>query len=326
MGVAILVGERVAKIFIDGQVGTTGLQILDRLRKRPELSLLEIPFEDRKNLEIKKGYLNSADLVILCLPDEASRESVGMITNDHVKVIDASTAFRTDPDWVYGIPELHPQQRDKIAGSRFVANPGCYASGFLLAIAPLIRAGIVPADYPVTIQAVSGYSGGGRQLIERYESQAKDHPEALWVYRPYGLNLAHKHLPEMQKFAGLVHPPVFMPSVAHIETGMLVTVPLVVRMLKPGTTPESIHEILMETYQQEALVDVFPLNDFDQLDRGFLSLSECNGTNRLELFVFGHNDHLQITARLDNLGKGASGAAVQNLNIMLGIEESTGLV
>ena len=315
-----------SKIFIDGQVGTTGLQIFDRLKGREELTLLEIPFEDRKNQKTKQEYLNSADLVILCLPDDASKESVGMIENDHVKVIDASTAFRTDPDWAYGIPELNPQQRDKIAQSRFVANPGCYASGFLLAIVPLVREGIVPADYPATIQAVSGYSGGGRQLIERYEMQAREHPDALWVYRPYGLNLAHKHLPEMHYYAGLTHPPVFMPSVAHIKTGMLVTAPFIVRLLKPGTTPELIHEILMSTYENETFVDVNPLNDFDQLDRGFLSLENCNGTNRLELFVFGHKDHLQITARLDNLGKGASGAAVQNLNIMLGIEESAGLL
>jgi len=315
-----------ASIFIDGQVGTTGLQIYDRLKNRDDLSLLVIPEEDRKNKKIKHQFLNSADLVILCLPDEASKESVSLIENKAVKVIDASTAFRIDPDWTYGLPELDENQRNKICLARFVTNPGCYATGFILSIAPLIRSGIVPREYPVTIQAVSGYSGGGRQLIERYENRKKDFPDQLWMHRPYGFQLNHKHLPEMQKYAGLAHPPHFAPAVAHFEKGMLVTVPLHVHLLNKGTTSEQIHEALSKAYENEPFIQVFPLNDFDSLDKGFLSPLECNGTNRLDLFVFGHEGQIQITSRLDNLGKGASGAAVQNLNIMLGIAENKGLV
>ena len=314
-----------AQIFIDGQVGTTGLQIFDRLKNRNDLSLLEIPRADRKNQAIKREYLNAADLVILCLPDEASRESVSMIDNKTVKVIDASTAFRVDPDWIFGLPELDLNQRQKISQARFVSNPGCYSTGFLLAIVPLIQSGIVPKDYPVSIQAVSGYSGGGRQLIERYENREKEHPNQLWTYRPYGFHLSHKHLPEMQVHSGLKYPPHFMPAVAHFEKGMLVSVPLFTHMLKSGTTLEQIHELLIKTYINEPFVEVYPPNDFESLDRGFLSPLECNSTNRLDLFVFGHRNQVQITARLDNLGKGASGAAVQNLNIMLGIDESQGL-
>ncbi|MCP4752050.1 MAG: N-acetyl-gamma-glutamyl-phosphate reductase [Proteobacteria bacterium] len=312
-------------IFIDGQVGTTGLQIADRLKKRGDIALLEIPQERRKNRATKKEYLNSADLVVLCLPDAAARESVEMIENDRVKVLDASTAHRTDPNWAYGLPELSSEQRGKIRSASRVSNPGCYPTGFLVGIAPLVRSGIVPPDFPVTINAVSGYSGGGRQMIEAYQNREKSHPDQLWTYRPYGFQLAHKHVPEMHKYSGLIEPPLFVPSVAHFQQGMMVSIPLVGRLLKKGWSSEEVHAVLNESYQGEEFVNLHPLNDFDNLQDGFLSALECNETNRIDLLVFGNRNQILIAARLDNLGKGASGAAVQNMNIMLGEKENKGI-
>ncbi len=314
-------------IFIDGSVGTTGLRIADRLGKRKDITLVNIPYEQRKDERIKAQILNEVDLVILCLPDAAARESVSLIENDRVRVLDASTAHRTDSQWAYGLPELSPEQREKIKTASRVSNPGCYPTGFLLGVVPLLRAGILPADYPISIDAVSGYSGGGRQLIEKYEAREAEaaHPDALWTCRKYSLQLAHKHVPEMKHYSGLTYNPIFVPSVAHFEQGMLVSVPLATRLLENGTNAEQVHACLAETYANEKFVEVFELNDYDHLEDGFLSPLSCNNTNRVDIMIFGNKDQVLVTARLDNLGKGASGAAIQNLNLMLGEDEDKGL-
>ena len=314
------------KVFIDGQSGTTGLQINQRLRNREDIELVEIADADRKNSSIKKEIINSVDVAILCLPDGAARESVSLIENQHVKVLDASSAHRVHPDWVYGLPELNSGQREKIKSARFVSVPGCYPTGFILATAPLVEAGIIPADYPVTIQAVSGFSGGGRQMIENYEHQEDQNDfTKIWSYRPYALQLSHKHLPEMALYTGLKHKPLFVPAVAHIKQGMLVMVPLYNHLLK-NSDLSFIIETLGSRYQSEPFIHVSALNDMDQLENGFLSPTVCNGTNNLDVMVFASDEQLLLVSRLDNLGKGASGAAVQNLNLMLSVDESTGLV
>jgi N-acetyl-gamma-glutamyl-phosphate reductase len=314
------------KVFIDGQSGTTGLQIVERLNKHDSIQLVEIAKEKRKDPAEKKKILNSVDLVILCLPDEAARESVALISNTSVKILDASSAHRTAYNWVYGLPELEKEQRSRIEKSRFVSVPGCYPTGFVLAMAPLIKKGLVPADYPVSVHAVSGYSGGGRQLIEKYENrEAEFGVNELNVFRPYGFQLKHKHIPEMQKYTGLEKPPVFLPSVGHFLQGMLVMVPISLASLTKQPRAESIVEILEERYRDEKYVRVYPFNDQDPLDEGFLTPLTCNGSNRVDLMVHGHESQIVIIARLDNLGKGASGAAVQNLNLMMGLNESTGL-
>lgn len=313
------------KIFIDGQVGTTGLQIADRLKQRDDVRLIEIPVEQRKDVAVKKEFLNSADLVILCLPDEAARESVRMVENPMVKILDASTAHRVHPDWVYGLPELNADQRSFIKTAKRVANPGCYSTGFILTVWPLVRDGILPSDYPVTLNAVSGYSGGGRKMIETYEQQKFDGPNDHWSYRKYGLNLSHKHIPEMTKYSGLSFPPVFEPAVARIQQGMLVSVPLQIRLLKGGVTIEDIHVSLRMAYKDEPFINVKDINATEPLDNGFLSLSDRNHTNQVDIFLYGHDQQVVLVSRLDNLGKGASGAAIQNMNLMLGLEETAGL-
>lgn len=312
-------------VFIDGQVGTTGLMILDRLKARDDIALLQIPKDKRKDIKTKEKYLNEADLVILCLPDDAAVESVGLIRNPATKVIDASTAHRTRDGWVYGLPELSPVQREQISASKRVSNPGCYPTGFILALYPLIAGGIVPLDYPVTIHAVSGYSGGGNKLIDAYESCNIAEPESM-VYRPYALNLKQKHVPEMQKWTGLSHPPLFSPAVGNFYKGMLVSTPLLSRYLNQKLSLKGIHEILDRYYESEPFVQVMPFDNAPHLINGFLSATACNDTDCVELFVFGNDAQIMITARLDNLGKGSSGAAVQNLNIMLGLDEAIGLL
>jgi len=316
----------VRSVFIDGQAGTTGLQIAEQLQQRQDIELVVIPHEQRKDMSVKERILNEVDLVILCLPDTAARESAAMIRNEQVRVLDASTAHRTNPEWVYGLPELSPGQRENIAAAARVANPGCYPTGFLLGIVPLIRAGIVPEDYPVFIDAVSGYSGGGRQLIEKYEARRQIKAGLVWTYRKYGLQLAHKHIPEMRHYSGLQQDPMFVPAVADFYKGMLVSIPLSARLLKPGTTPVHIQDCLERAYQSETFVTVCPLNDFGQLDDGFLSPLLCNDTNRIDIMLFAKNDQMMIVSRLDNLGKGASGAAIQNMNLMLGVSEDAGLI
>lgn len=309
-------------VFIDGQEGTTGLNILDRLKARDDIDLVEIPRAKRKNIEVKKDYLNKADLVILCLPDQAARESINLIENPRTKVIDASTAHRTSEGWVYGLPELNKEQRGKIRTSHRVTNPGCYPTGFILAVNPLVTHGIIPADYPVTVHAVSGYSGGGKKLINEYENRNTTEPESI-IYRPYALSLQHKHVPEMQQWSGLSYAPVFAPSVGNLYKGMLVSIPLIPRLLNQKATPGKVQEILSNYYESEPFVHVMPLNTEKYLESGFLSPTACNDTNMIEIFVFGHKDQILLVSRLDNLGKGSSGVAVQNMNIMLGLEERT---
>jgi N-acetyl-gamma-glutamyl-phosphate reductase len=312
------------KVYIDGQEGTTGLKINERLANRTDLEILRIDPERRKDLEVRRTLLNEADIVFLCLPDSASRESVSLVTNNRTRIIDGSTAFRTDTEWTYGIPELSKRQRELIKDSRKVSVPGCHATGFNMALYPIIQEGIVPKDYPITCHSITGYSGGGKKLIEQYEASELN-IEKLKSPRFYSLNLSHKHLPEMQKVNGLAHKPIFTPVVANFYQGMIVAIPLTAKLLSRKVTAKELHEVLNSYYSSELFVRVMPFQSQDYLDNGSLDATGCNNTNRIEIFVFGDSEQILLLSRLDNLGKGASGAAVQNMNIMLGIDEGTGL-
>ena len=308
------------RIFIDGQAGTTGLQIHERLSVRTDIALIEIDPAERKNPDAKQSIIDQADVVVLCLPDDAARETVRKTKNTHTRFIDASTAHRVNPDWTYGMPELMPDQREAIASARLVSNPGCYPTGFLAAVKPLISASVLARDALISISAISGYSGGGRQLIEKYESAG-----ANWPARPYGMPLRHKHVPEMKQYAGLSTSPLFMPSVGHFYQGMLVSVPIHRDQLVNTHSIENVHQLISDQYATEPCINVMPLNDDVELEDGFLDPQAANDTNRVDVFVYGHNDQIILVARLDNLGKGAAGAAVQNLNLMLQVTELEGL-
>lgn len=312
------------KVFVDGQEGTTGLKINQRLSERTDIEILNIDPEKRKDPGARRALLNEADVAFLCLPDAASRESAGLVTNGGTRIIDASTAFRTAPDWTYGMPELSKKQRALIRDSRRVSVPGCHATGFNMALYPLVQEGIVPRDYPVTCCSVTGYSGGGKKLIEKYEVAGANR-QNLESPRFYALGLSHKHLPEMQKVSGLLFPPLFTPIVGAFSQGMLVSVPLLKRLLNNKITAREVHEFLSSYYASERFVRVMPYESEDYLDNGFLDATGCNNTNRIEIFVFGNAGQILLLSRLDNLGKGASGAAVQNMNVMLGLDEGTGL-
>lgn len=307
------------KVYIDGQSGTTGLQIYDRIGSRADVELLRIDEDKRHDAKERRKFLNAADIVFLCLPDDGAREAVAMIDNPDVRVIDASTAHRTAEGWVYGFPELSPGQRKAIAAAKRVANPGCHATGLISTTAPLVRMGILPADYPVTCTSLTGYSGGGRKMIAAYE--APDRPDELAAPGLYGLTLRHKHLPEMQKMTGLTYPPVFVPVVDDYYRGMASTILLQNRLLngKPGA--EDIAERLSDYYRGEHFVNVVPFGT----NPGTIYAGQNAGTNRLDIIVCGNEDQTAVTALFDNLGKGASGAAVQNMNIMLGLDETAGL-
>lgn len=315
------------KIFIDGEAGTTGLQVRDRLAGRDDLEILSIADELRKDKDERKRLINEADCVILCLPDAASEEAASMVENDNTVIIDASTAFRVNDDWAYGFPELSKEQRTKIQSSKRISNPGCYPTGFIALTKPLVDSGILSEGTPLTVNAVSGYSGGGNALIDIYESD--DHePWGL-----YGLSMNHKHLPEMAKYSGLNKQPIFQPAVATFAQGMVVSIPIHYEWLKSGTTGKDMHDSLTKHYDGSSFVEVMPLGESavkeaGLLERGaFLSPDVLENTNKLQLFVFDNDEEGRavLCARLDNLGKGASGAAVQNLNLSLGLEEATGL-
>lgn len=307
------------KVYIDGQSGTTGLQIYDRIGQREDLELLRIPEELRHDPDERKKYLNSADIVFLCLPDEGAREAVSFIDNPNVRVIDASTAHRTNPDWTYGYPELSKAQRAAIRTSKRVANPGCHATGFISTTAPLVAMGVLPKDYPMSCYSLTGYSGGGKKMIAEYEAEGRS--ELLDAPGIYGLNLQHKHLPEMQTVTGLAYPPVFMPVVDDYYKGMATTIMLQNRLLPGQPSAEEICAKLADYYRDEHFVSVVPFGENDSK----LYANKLAGTNRLEIVVCGHEEQTTVTAVFDNLGKGASGAAVQNMNIMLGLPEETGL-
>ena len=307
------------KVYIDGKEGTTGLQIYERLSARGDIDLLLIDEEKRKDTAERKKLMNAADLVFLCLPDKAAMEAVDLIENPAVRVIDASTAHRTAPGWVYGFPELGSEQKNAIVHAGRVANPGCHATGFLSIAAPLVKLGILPTGYPVTVYSLTGYSGGGKKMIAQYEEAARD--TALDAPRIYGLNLRHKHLPEMQKIAGLEFPPVFNPVVDDYYKGMATSLMLHNRLLNGSPTAENIAEALAGFYAGQPLVSVVPFGGQEPM----LSANKLAGKDTLAITVCGHEEQTMITAQFDNLGKGASGAAVQNMNLMLGFEETTGL-
>lgn len=307
-------------IFIDGEAGTTGLEIRERLEAREDLELILLG-ERRRDVEARREALNSADAVILCLPDDAAKEAVSMIENPSVRVIDASTAFRVDPASTYGFAEMDAGQRAAIAASTRVSNPGCYPTGFIGLMRPLVRAGLVPAGHPVTVNAVSGYSGGGKAMIAEFEAAG-----ASTAFRAYGLTLKHKHVPEMTLHTGLSRNVLFAPAVGNYRQGMLVEVPLHLSALPETPSVERLHGALLEAYDGQRFVEVADLDETEGMTG--IEPEALNGTNRMRLHVFGDRggEQARLVAMLDNLGKGASGAAVQNLNIMLGLDEATGLV
>ncbi|MFO1330043.1 MAG: N-acetyl-gamma-glutamyl-phosphate reductase [Rubrivivax sp.] len=313
------------KVYVDGQEGTTGLRIHEYLARRSDVELLRIDAERRKDPAERARLLNAADVAFLCLPDAASREAAAMVNNPRTCLIDASTAHRTHPDWVFGLPELAPGQRERLRHARRIANPGCHATAFILLLRPLVDAGLVAPTLPVSALSITGYSGGGKKMIEQYQASPKE--QVLTSPRPYGLTLGHKHIPEMMAYTGLAARPILMPVVADFYKGLAVQVPLHLSQLKPGTTPEVLQAVLEQRYAGERFVRVKPLRDAATLEGagGYFDVQACNDTNLVEILVFGSDTQALLFARLDNLGKGASGAAVQSMNVHLGVDEGLGL-
>ena len=310
-------------VFIDGQHGTTGLKIHERLNIRKDIQVIEIPEANRKDPQAKEKVLNETDIVFLCLPDDAARESVGLIKNKEVCIIDGSTAHRVSEGWIYGLPELKKEQRSLIKNSKRITVPGCHATGFIAVLYPLVALGIVSPEYPVTCHTTAGYSGGGKAMIAGY--QGENVPDYIINPRPYSLALNHKHVPEMTIITGLAHPPLFAPTVVNVYNGEIISVPLIVRQLSKNMGAAEIRAALAEYYAGEQFIRVMPYPADDYLKNGFMTFTDCNGTNNLDIFVFGDKEKVLLSARFDNLGKGASGAAVQNMNIILGVDEATGL-
>ena len=308
------------KVFIDGKEGTTGLQIYERLGKRDDIDLITLPEELRKDINARRECLNSADICFLCLPDAAAIESAGLVTNPNSKIIDASTAHRTNHDWVYGLPELSEERRQAIKAAKRVANPGCYATGFITLVEPLVKAGIVSADYPFVAHAVSGYSGAGKKAIAQYES--KDRDIALSSPREYALTLSHKHLPEMVRECRLLEKPIFNPYICDYYCGMSVSVPLFKRLMAKKYSVNDVLEYFTEYYARQNFIKVVKSDEIP----AFLPANELAGTNYLKIYVTGNDEQILLVSVFDNLGKGASGAAVQNMNIMCGLDERTSLI
>ncbi|MET3927811.1 N-acetyl-gamma-glutamyl-phosphate reductase [Devosia sp. 2618] len=306
-----------AKIFIDGEAGTTGLQIRERLAGRRDLEVLSIAADKRKDQDERKRLLNAADVAILCLPDDAAKESVSLIDNDTTRVIDASTAYRVDPNWAYGFAEMDKGQSDKIAKARFVSNPGCYPQGPIITVRPLIDAGILPASFPITVNAISGYTGGGKSMIGEYEAAGASASKVM----PYGLTFQHKHVAEMVKYSTLDHAPLFVPAVGDYAQGMVTFVPLQLHQLDKVPTGREIHAAIADHLAgiKDSFVTLAPYEEIAKTPE--LDPQTYNNTNAMKLHVFANDARAQVllVAVYDNLGKGASGAAVQNLNLMLGV-------
>ena len=301
------------KVFIDGSAGTTGLRIYERLSQRKDIELLILPEEFRKNTDKRRQMLNLADIAFLCLPDKAAMEAVSLVENPDTAVIDTSTAHRTAEGWAYGFPELSAAHRKAIQSSKRIANPGCHASGFISTVYPLVRHGLIPADFPLTAYSLTGYSGGGKSLIAEYEAPDRDPRHES--HRIYGTALTHKHLPEMQKLCGLTSPPVFSPILGDFYSGMATTVML------PGLDAKQVWECLNDHYAGQRIVTVAPLGG----DESVIYASTLAGKDTMRIQVSGHESQTMVTSLFDNLGKGASGAAIQNMNILLGLDETTGL-
>ena len=310
------------KVFIDGSEGTTGLRIFERFEGRDDIELLKIPSELRKDPDTVKKYINESDITFLCLPDAAAIEAVSMVENENVTIIDTSTAHRTEEGWAYGYPELSSEHRNKIKNGKRIAVPGCYASGFITIGYPLLSAGILPADYPVSIFAVSGYSGGGKKLIAAYEEEGRD--KKFDSARMYAWGQTHKHLKEMKKITGLSKEPLFCPMTTNYHSGMVVQVPLYTDMLKKKMSPEEIRDFFAEYYEGEKFIKVMPFGA-DASAGGALFSDACAGWDGMEIFVTGNEERVVVATRFDNLGKGASGAAIQCMNIVLGCDEAKGL-
>lgn len=305
------------KIYVDGEHGTTGLQIVQRLEGRGDIELLSIPAERRRDRDLRTELLRAADIAILCLPDDGAREAVSLAEGASTRFIDASTAHRTDADWVFGFAEMDRDQPQRIAAAKRVSNPGCYSTGAIALLRPLTAAGLLPRDYPVTINAVSGYTGGGKSLIARFEE--KDHPDAIAAPTYlYGLSLSHKHVPEIMQHGGLSRRPIFTPNVGRFPQGMTVQIPLHLDLMQGGSKPRDLHAALGDHYAGQ---DVVELVDYDEAAKlEMVTPTDLAGTDRMQLYVFASKDgaHANLVATLDNLGKGASGAAVQNLDLMIG--------
>lgn len=312
------------KVFIDGQEGTTGLRIVDRLKNRDDIELMLIDEALRKDTAERKRLINESDYTFLCLPDAASIESVSLVENPHTKIIDASTAHRTNPEWAYGLPELSAEHRAKIAGSKRVAVPGCYASGFNVILYPMVKSGLIAPYHPVFCHAVSGYSGAGKKTIAVYEGA--DKPDEYNSPRQYSMGKQHKHIKEMMAVSGLSYPPIFNPIVDDYYNGMVVTVPFHLRAMPKKTSAQAVWEMFSEHYVGQHFVKVMPFAGEGVLQDGFLAANTLKDTNDMQIFVFGNDDHILLCTRFDNLGKGASGAAMQCMNIMMGIDEKTGLI
>ena len=310
------------KVFIDGRSGTTGLQIVERMSRREDIRLITLPEEQKKDPAARKDAINGADFVFLCLPDAAAKEAASMVEGN-TRIIDASTAHRTDPAWAYGFPELSAGHRTAIEQAQFVANPGCHATGFIALVYPLVQAGILPKESPLCVHSLTGYTGGGKKLIGEYE--APDRGAEYDSPRHYGLTLSHKHIPEMMQVCGLVKKPIFCPIVCDFPQGMLVTVPLHLDALPEPVTLERLREAMADHYAGQRNIHVAPVMGGEVLASGFMPSNGVVGTNRLNIFVCGNEQQAILCAQFDNLGKGASGAAVQNLNIMMGIDENYGL-